>query len=392
MTTADCSTLRWIQSRTLHTLYTNLSSIAVYRDPYHSLRKTLGLFESNPALARCVRRILFVGYYGAETNAIIFRILRHCTRLEYVTLPWTALRYGNTEDWSRLLGRNEDRHSISSLELLAVDLKQSQIETAANKLDNKPLNSPRVDFSGLKRLKIFGHSNFVPLTDDDLIAISHTAVNLRDLHITGTASVTIDGIGSLANSSDATLEIIEHSPLTAGGFGRPDPLSFRGQKQHLCPKILECSRLRNLSLSLPCICEDLFADASIRWSGDVQIRTGTVCGRHALSLTTSETAQSKFWRILEQARSLMSLREKDGAELDIEIFVNNWIFEPRRYRVHGNLDVAELVSDGTWPPDKNRSSKGPYGQTGLYGKDEGPYEVVSEDIFKQGLSRHYVSF
>lgn len=381
-----------MQSRTLHALHTSPSSIAVYRDPYHSLRKTLQLFESNPAIARCVRRISFVGYYGAETNAMIFGILRNCTRLEYVTLPWTALRYRSIEDWSRLLGRNEDRHSISSLELFAVDLKQSQIENAANQFDNKPLISPRVDFSGLKRLKIFGQSNFMPLTDDDLVAISHTAVNLREIHITGTASVTIDGIGALADSSDATLEIIEHSPLTAGGFDRPNPAYLCGPKQHLCPKILECRRLRNLSLSLPSICENLFADAFVNWSGEVQIRTGTVCGRHPLSLQTSERAQTHFWRILEQARSLMSLREKKGVRLEIEIFVNNWIFEPRQYRVHGDLNVAGAVSDGRWPPDKIWSSKGPYGQTGLYGKDEGPYQIVSEDVFKQGLRKHYVSF
>ena len=392
VTTTDSWPLRWMQSRTLHTLQTNPSSIAVYRDPYHSLRKTLQLFESNPALAWCVRRISFVGYYGAETNAMIFGILRHCTKLDYVTLPWTALRYGSSEDWSRLLGRNANYHSILSLELLAVDLKQSQIANATNQIDNKPLRSPRVDFSGLKRLKIFGQSNFMPLTDDDLIAISHTAVNLRTLHITGTASVTIDGIGALANSSDETLEILEHSPLTDNGFEHPDPTSLRGQKQHLCPKILECPRLKNLSLSLPSICEDLFAEGSVNWSGEMQIRTVTMCGRHPISLKTSEMARVRFWRILEQARSLMSLREKEGIELDIEIFINNWIFEPRRYRVHGNLDVAEAASNGRWPSDKSQSSKGPYGQTGLYGKDEGPYEVVQEDVFKQGLSKHYVSF
>ena len=381
-----------MQSRTLQTVHQNPSSIAVYRDPYHSLRKTLQLVESNPSLAWCIRRISFVGYYGAETNAMIFGILRRCTKLEFVTLPWTALRYGTTEDWSRLLGRNEDRHGISSLELLAVDLKQSQIENASNQVDKKPLNSPRVDFSKLKRLKIFGQSNFMPLTDDDLIAISHTAVNLRDLHITGTASVTIDGIGALADSSDATLEIIEHSPLTADGFERPDPASLHGPKQHLCPKVLQCTRLTNLSLSLPSICENLFADTSVNWRGEVQIRTGTVCGRHPVSLKTSEKARTHFWRIIEEARSLMSVREREGVQLDIEIFVNNWIFEPRHCRVHGNLDVAKAVSDGRWPPDRLSSSKGPYGQTGLYGKDERPYEVVSEHVFKQGLSKHYVSF
>ena len=296
------------------------------------------------------------------------------------------------EDWSRLLGRNEQCHSISSLELLAVDLKKSQIDNAANQIDKRPLNSPSVDFSGLKRLKIFGQSNFMPLINEDLIAMSITAVNLRNLHITGTASVTIDGIGALANSSNQTLETLEHSPLTANGFEHPDPNFLRGQTQHLCPRILECPRLRDLSLSLPSICEDLFSDASVNWSGEMQIRTGTVCGHHPVSLKTSETAQVKFWRILEQARSLMSLREQEGVELDIEIYINDWIFEPRRYRVHGNLDVAEAASDGAWPTYKSRSSKGPYGQTGLYGKVEGPYEVVSEDIFRQGLNKHYISF
>ena len=88
----------------------------------------------------------------------------------------------------------------------------------------------------------------------------------------------------------------------------------------------------------------------------------------------------------------MSLREKDGVQLDIEIFIKNWIFEPRHHRVHGNLKPAELISYGTWPPNKSRSSKGPYGQTGLYGKDEAPYEAVSEDVFKQGLSKHHDSY
>ena len=323
---------------------------------------------------------------------MIFSILRRCSNVDYLTLPWTALRYGNENDWSRLLGRNVKARSISSLELLAVDLKQSQISNTANQVDKKPLNSPRVNFSGLKRLKIFGHSNFMPLTDDDLIAISHTAANLREIHITGTASVTINGIEALADSSDETLEILEHSPLTADGFEHPDPTSLRSQKDHLCRKILRCPRLRNLSFSLPTLCEDLFSDSSVKWSGEIRIRTSTICGRHPLSLKTSPKAQIQFWHILDRARSLMESREKEGVDLDIEIFVDNWIFEPRRLLVHGNLASSILISQGTWPPEKSPSSKGPYGQTGLYGKDEGPYESVSEALFKDALEKQYVRF
>ena len=381
-----------MQSRNLDTIQTDPSSIAVYRDPYHSLRKTDQLFEANPGLTSCVRRIWFSGYYGAEINAMIFNILRRCNNLEYLTVPWTALRYGDVEDWSRLLGRNEERRSISSLELLAVDLKESQISKASNQIDKKPLMSPKVNFSGLRRLKIFGDSNFMPLTDDDLIAISHTAANLREIHITGTISVTIDGIGALVDSSDETLEVLEHSPLTADGFGHPDPTSLLSYREHLCRKVLQCPRLQNLSLSLPSLCKDLFADPSVSWSGELQIRTSTICGRHPLSLKTSAKAQLQFWRILEQARSLMSLREGQGIELDIEIFINDWIFEPRRFLVHGNIELGQVLSDGAWPSKKWRSGKGPYGQTGLYGKEEGPYESMSEDDYKEGLRRHYISF
>lgn len=383
---------RWVHSRTLDIIQKLPSSIAVYRDPYHSLRKTAQLFESNPSLASCVRRIWFNGYYGVETNAMIFSILRRCNNLEYLTVPWTALRYGDAEDWSRLLGRNAGGRSITSLELLAVDLKQSQISNAANQVDKKPLNSPRVNFSGLRRLKIFGHSNFMPLTDGDLIAISQTAANLREIHITGTVTVGIDGIAALADSSDETLEVLEHSPLTADGFAHPDPSSLQGQKNHLCRKILGCPRLRNLSLSLPSLCEDLFTDASVNWDGEMQIRTATVCGRHPLSLKTSEKAQGQFWRILNQARILISSREKDGVELNIEIFIEHWIFEPKRFLVHGNLDIGKTVSDGLWPSEKTQSGKGPYGQTGLYGKVDGPYECISEEIFRKGLEKRYISF
>ncbi len=323
---------------------------------------------------------------------MIFSILRRCNNLDYLTVPWTALRYGEAEDWARLLGQNSEGRSITSLEFLAVDLKQSQILNAANQVDKKPLDSPRVNFSGLKRLKIFGNSNFMPLTDDDLIAMSQTAANLREIHITGTATVGIGGIAALVDSSDETLEVLEHSPLTADGFAHPDLSSLQGQKGHLCRKILQCPRLRNLSLSLPSLCEDLFIDHSVNWEGEMQIRSATVCGRHPLSLKTSDKARNQFWGTLDQARTLMSSRDKDGVELNIEIFIENWIFEPKRFLVHGNLELGETVSDGFWPSEKRQSGKGPYGQTGLYGKVDGPYECISEEIFKAGLERRYISF
>ena len=350
------------------------------------------LFEANPTLASCVRRIWFDGYYIAETNAMMFRILNRCSNLDYLTLPWTALRYGNEDDWSRLLGRNHQNRSISSLELLAVDLKHSQISNTSNWVDKKPLNSPHINFSGLKRLKIFGHSNFMPLMDEDLIAISHTACNLREIHITGTASATINGIEALAHSSAGSLEVMEHSPLAADGFAHPDLTSFYKQKDHLCQRIVQCSRLESLSLTVPSLCENLFANTSVNWHGEVQIRTMTICGRRPFFLKHSPHAPTEFWRILDSARFLIAMREKEGVDLNIEIFVGNWIFEPRCFLVHGDFDSRVIASQGLWLPERCHSSKGPYGQTGLYGKDDSPYESISEANFKGGLEKRYVQF
>ena len=323
---------------------------------------------------------------------MIFGILNRCSNLNCLTLPWTALRYGDENDWSRLLGCNDKTRTLSSLELLAVDLKDSQISNITNWVDKKPLNWPHVNFSGLKRLKIFGHSNFMPLMDEDLIAISHTACNLREIHLTGTASVTIKGIQALADSSAESLEVVEHSPRAADGFAHENPTFVPKQIDHLCQKILRCPRLQSLSLTVPSLCEGLFADTSVNWYGEMQIRTMTICGRHPLFLKNSPDAQPEFWRVLDSARFLVAMREKEGVELNIEIFVNNWIFEPRCFLVHGNFDSAVMASRGLWLPERSHSSKGPYGQTGLHRKDDSPYESISEEIFKDGLEKHYVHF
>ena len=323
---------------------------------------------------------------------MIFGILGRCSNLHCLTLPWTALRYGDQNDWSRLLGCDDKTRTLSSLELLAVDLKDSQISNITNRVDKKPLNSPHVNFSGLKRLKFFGHSNFMPLMDEDLIAISHTACNLREIHLTGTASVTIKGIEALADSSAKSLEVVEYSPRAADGFAHEDPTFAPKQTDHLCQKILRCPHLQSLSLTVPSLCENLFADTSVNWYGEMQIRTMTICGRHPLFLKTSPDAQPEFWRVLDSIRVLVAMRETEGVELNIEIFVNNWIFEPRCFLVHGNFDLAVMASRGMWLPERSHSSKGPYGQTGLRGKDDSPYESISEEIFKDALEKHYVHF
>ena len=65
---------------------------------------------------------------------------------------------------------------LTSIEFLAVDLMESLVSTDVNHTDNKVL--PSLDFSRITRLKIFGDSNLSPITDDDLITISLTAISL----------------------------------------------------------------------------------------------------------------------------------------------------------------------------------------------------------------------
>lgn len=223
---------RWLESRTLADPSTHPSGIAVYRDPYCSLKKTDSLFRHYPRLASSVRRIWFDGYHGADTKDLIFSIIRNCDCLQYVTLPWTVLRYGSARDWSYVCGPNRrGKSSIESLELLAVDLKETQTNNAANQVDRKPLLGPLlqssasasasdgvvvvVDFSNLRRLKIYGNSNFMPITDLDLIQIARTAKNLREIHVTRTTTVTLNrGVKALIEASQSSLELVEYSPLS----------------------------------------------------------------------------------------------------------------------------------------------------------------------------------
>lgn len=97
------------------------------------------------------------------------------------------MRYGKVEDWAQLLER------ISSLGLIAVDLKESQKSDFVHQADTQVLRHPQISFHHLTRLKIFGSTNFKPVTDNDLKRIASTAISLEELHITGMSSVTSDG-------------------------------------------------------------------------------------------------------------------------------------------------------------------------------------------------------
>lgn len=334
-----------------------------------------------------MRRLWFNGYHGLETNALIFNILAYCTNLDHLTVPWTTLRFGNETLWSRVLGTQSDWRVPLSLEFLGVDLSDKKLSDLTGKIDHQALDLGRLDFGRVERLKIFGSSNFMPITDHGLSSIARTTRKLREIHVTGTSSVSIDGVMALVDASKSTLRVLEYSPLAKDGFEHPKAVSTQSHG-HLCERLLECRKLQNLSISVPSLCEQLFTDAAVQWTGEVQIRADRLCD-HGDDPTK---VRQGFWTILDLARSLMATRNRqDGVDLDIQIFVDYWIFEPRRGVVHGNVQLGQALSDYTWPVSSTTSELGPYGHTGLYGKDEGPYSCISEDEFAEGLERGYIS-
>lgn len=259
-----------------------------------------------------------------EINTLIFEIIRSCRALRFLTLPWTSLRYGYAEDWWRLLQENENRGSLCSLEFLSVDLKKSQVANSANEIDRRPLDYPGITFRNLKRLKIFGDSNHMPFTDKDLFKIACTAQNLQEIHVTGTTSLTFNGVMALATASRNNLRILEYSPLSQNGFDRLVPSSV-GEPTCLCHQILQFSKLTNLAISLATLCADLFQMPSVCWRGEVQIRAESLCGRKDSLKIYSQAGREQLLGMLGAARLLMLDFAQVGKDLDIEIFMGKFL-------------------------------------------------------------------
>ncbi|KAF2435672.1 hypothetical protein EJ08DRAFT_685178 [Tothia fuscella] len=359
----------------------------VYRDPFMSLRSTCKLFTKYPDVATNVRRLWFDGLYVPETDAQILTAVSSCINLTSLSIPWTVLRHGSAEQWADLLGIRRDL-PLRSLELLAVNLSSNQLALAEADEDLSPLDSRMVNFSQLKRLKLFGDTNYSLVNDDDLIAISRTATNLEEFQVTCMSTVTIEGVMAVVKASQQTLRLLEHSPRSQDGFMHPDP-GHLSDGEHICEILTSCPKLEDLSISVPSMCEKLFSNSNVRWTGDCQVRALSLCGHDDHNDTTESSEAMK--RVLDQSRELIAQRAKGyfPAKLTIELFFADLIFDPHLKAVHGDFSLAELVSMGSWPNKKEISRKGPYGSTGLYGKknEEYLFDRVSEDDFFEGVSR-----
>jgi hypothetical protein len=362
----------------------------VYRSPYQTLTRTCNIFTQLPELAACTRRFWFDGLYVPETDAQIIQTVKCCINLTSLSLPWTVLRHGSAADWAQLLGVRREV-PLRSLELLAVNLSKKQVEEAEKAKVQRPLDSRKVDFSKLRRLKLYGDTEYNPVSDEDLVAIARTATQLEEFQVTCMSTVTIEGVMAIVKASQKTLRVLEHSPRSQDGFLHPHPGSL-SEDEHICDILTKCPKLEDLSISIPSMCADLFSNENVRWKGDCQVRALRLCGHD--EGTTSNASVEDMKKLLQQARRLITKRGscRFPAQLTIELFFADVIFDPHIQSVHGDFSMAELISGGTWPSSKSLSRKGPYGSTGLYGKkdEEHPFDRVHEDEFFAGVIRTLV--
>ncbi|CAZ83930.1 unnamed protein product [Tuber melanosporum] len=352
----------------------------VYQHPYSSVKSTISLLRDYPHIAQHVRRVWFNGIYHFDTSRYIFDILGNCTGLHTAAIPWTSLRYGTEEDWKNLMSFPQ----LTSIEFLAVDLEDSLVSAEVNRTDNNILLS--LDFSRITRLKIFGDSNLLPITDDDLITISRTATSLQEIHITSSTSITIKGLAALVSASRTSLKLLEYKPLSDSGFTHPSSVESHPQI-HICTLLSSCPKLEDLAITLPTACPELFSRHSVAWHETVRLR---IAGSGVCRFSTVDENIAEFSKLLEGARELLGVKR----DLGVEISVGKFLFDTKTRLVHGNYKSAKVVSEMGWGPVEHVSLKGPYGATGLYGDDDvkGEWSAISEEEFWEGMRWGFVKF
>lgn len=354
-----------------------------------SLEKTDQLLTAVPSVGAHIRRLWFNGLHLAKTDKHIMSIISRCPELRFLSAPWTILRRGTSDDWKKLL-KADTPNPLFSLELQSVCLRSYKAEALANETPSRsPLDDPSVDFSKLKRLKIFGNTVSEPVSDRDLLLMARTATNLESLDITNNSTTTVAGMLALVKASRSTLQVLEHSPRSDDGFFHPFPGKL-SDNQHICAMITDLPKMRDLSLSVPHMCHELFQDTSVNWMGECQVRTSTLCPC-AEGKNDTKRLSDELRLVLNSARALISERARMHCRLSLELFFDHCIFDPERRVVHGDFVLAEVRSNGQWPLGRQGSTKGPFGTSGTYGKNDSPWDAVSEDEYFRALEKGWIT-
>ncbi|OQO00345.1 hypothetical protein B0A48_13692 [Cryoendolithus antarcticus] len=368
----------------LYEMITTPRGVAVYRDPYSNLKQTDALFTRIPEIATNVRRLWFNGFYAEETDRHILSIISECPNLELLSVPWTVARRGTPTDWIDLLNVGTGvGKPLYSLEIQGICLPMSQATDLEQDDTPDPLQDSRVDFSQLKRLKIFGNTLHKPICDFDLATIARSGTNLTCLDLTNISTVSVAGLLTLVKASALTLEVLEHSPRSSDGFFHPHQGRLESG-EHICELLTSLPKMRDLSISIPNMCADLFSNPLVNWSGECLIRAVDICPHDSLSRLEALSAT------LQAARRLIAARERVRHQLHIELFFAGCIFEPEKKLVHGDFTMASLVSYGQWPISHEPSGKGPYGSSGYYGKEEEGWVAVTEKDYLYAVGRGWV--
>jgi hypothetical protein len=380
---------RWAElpsRRTTYPIYELMdhpTGTAVYRDPLACLKQTVRICNDYPQIAWNIKRIWIHGFYATATDRLVFDLLANCTNLRSLSVPWTMVRHLGPEEWGVIL--TSRGRPLESLELQCVTPTLQQRPHRDNHIGPGPLHS--VDFSELRRLKIFGDTDTMPFSNADLHAITRTATRLEEFHLTNNSSITIDSVVAVVKASRTTLRVLEHNPRLQNNFVNASRTSR--ENDHFCEVLSDCPKLETLSISLPSVCDRLFSDDSVKFKGDLQVRAQHLCGAARGQSTRKAT---DLVSLLRQARELMrhSASSIMPRELYVEISLFDRIFEPGFRHVHGDFTLARVSSGGLWPQSLRQSCKGPYGSTGADQKEEHPFQLIDEEEFLRGCSRHTV--
>jgi hypothetical protein len=230
-------------------------------------------------------------------------MLTNCVTLTSLSVPWTTVRHVDAETWRTVL--TGSGVPLASLELQCVDLTYEQAADKANQVDLEPLKS--LHFSQLRRLKIIGDTNAMPITDSDLYTFAHTSTQLEEFHLTCNSSTTIDGVLAIVQASQNTLRVVEHCPSSHDGLLHPRS-AINGKRKHLCDIFRRCPKLQTLSISLPSMCAHLFSNGTVKFSGDLQVRALGHCEHEGG--WSREEATDAIQKLPEQGNSVLSWSEK----------------------------------------------------------------------------------
>jgi hypothetical protein len=192
-------------------------------------------------------------------------------------------------------------------------------------------------------MKVFGDTNHIPVIDEDVLAIARTAATKpEEFYLVCNSSTSINSVLAVLDTANKTLRVLEHSPRSRAGFWHP----HLRQDLHSCTILRDYTKLGTLSISLPSMCANLFSNETVKFTGNLQVRSLHL-REHQSSHWAPETMHA-LQKLLHQARTLIqrSSRCKVLYKLYVELFFADSIFEPGSRSVHGDLLLAHAGSNG----------------------------------------------